>query len=65
MENNEVMEKKSSGNIFTKFAGWFKEKTKHVKWKEVWDKVTTGLLILLMCSPIIILGYIFLWFILK
>ena len=51
--------------VFNKCVGWFKEKTKDVKWKEVWDKVTTGILILLMCSPILILGYIFLWFILK
>lgn len=48
-----------------KFVAWFKEKTKNVKWKEVWDKVTTGILIFLMCSPLLILGYIFLWFILK
>ncbi|MBQ4071468.1 MAG: hypothetical protein IJD51_03525 [Clostridia bacterium] len=26
------------------------------------DKITTGLLILLMASPLAILGYIFLWF---
>jgi len=48
-----------------KFVSWFKEKTKDVKWKEVWDKCTTGLLILLMASPIIILGYIFIWFLTK
>lgn len=52
-------------NIWGKFTGWFKEKTKNVKWKEVWDKVTTGILIFLMASPFLILGYIFLWFILK
>ena len=32
---------------------------------EIWDKITTGILILLMASPILILGYIFLWFMLK
>ena len=29
----------------------------------IWDKCTTGLLILLMTSPILILLYIFLWFV--
>ena len=52
-------------NTWGKCTSWFKEKTKNVKWKEVWDKVTTGILILLMASPILILGYIFLWFVLK
>ncbi|MBQ7387125.1 MAG: hypothetical protein IJW03_03050 [Clostridia bacterium] len=56
------MEKK---NIFTKFVEFFKEKTKNVKWKEVWDKVTTGILIVLLASPILILAYIFLWFVFK
>jgi len=31
----------------------------------IWDKITTGILIALMASPIAILVYIFLWFILK
>ena len=48
-----------------KFVDWFKEKTKDVKWKEVWDKCTTGILIFLMASPFLILGYILLWFVLK
>ncbi|MBQ8528711.1 MAG: hypothetical protein IJ459_03140 [Clostridia bacterium] len=48
--------------FFGKCVDWFKEKTKNVKWKEVWDKVTTGLLILVMASPIFILAWIFLWF---
>ncbi len=43
------------------FIPWLKT----VKWKVVWDHVTTGILILLMCSPVIILAYIFLWFINK
>ena len=38
---------------------------KRKKLAEVWDKITTGLLILLMASPFLILLYIFLWFILK
>ena len=36
-----------------------------VKWKDVWDKITTGILIFLICSPALILLYIFLWFIFK
>lgn len=51
--------------LFAKIKGFFKEKTKNVKWKEVWDKVTTGLLILVMASPLLILGYILLWFIMR
>ena len=43
----------------------WKEKTKDVNWKEVWDKCTTGLLIFLMASPILILAYILLWFVMR
>ena len=49
-------------SFFAKIGDFFKEKTKNVKWKEVWDKITTGLLILLIASPILVLAYIFLWF---
>ena len=35
------------------------------KIKEIWDKITTGLLIFLMASPILILAYIFIWFLTK
>ncbi len=38
---------------------------KKFNWKNFWDKVTTGLLIFLMLSPLLILGYIFLWFLNK
>lgn len=38
---------------------------KKFDWKEFWDKVTTGLLIFLICSPFLILLYIFLWFIFR
>lgn len=31
--------------------------------KEIFDKITTGILIALLCSPIAIVLYIFLWFI--
>ena len=33
--------------------------------KEIWDKVTTGILIFLMASPILIVSYILLWFFLR
>ena len=38
---------------------------KKKKWNAIWDKVTTGLLIVLMASPLLILAYIFLWFIFR
>ena len=42
-----------------KIVAWLKT----VKWKVVWDHVTTGLLILIMASPLLVLGWIFYWFI--
>ena len=50
---------------FGKVADLFKKITKNVKWKEVWDKCTTAFLIFLMFSPLLILGYIFLWFVFR
>ena len=41
------------------------ELAKKKKMKEIWDKFTTGLLIFLMASPILILAYIFIWFLTK
>ena len=38
---------------------------KKKKWAAIWDKITTGLLIFLMATPVIILAYIFLWFIFR
>ena len=38
------------------------ERAKRAKRAAIWDKITTGLLILLMASPIIVLVYIFVWF---
>jgi len=35
-----------------------------INWKEVWDKVTTGILIFLFISPVLVLLHIFLWFVL-
>ena len=39
------------------------EQAKKKRIREIWDKVTTGLFIALLASPIAILLYIFLWFI--
>ena len=41
---------------------WEEQHARKKKWKAFWDKVTTGILILLMASPFAILGYIFYWF---
>ena len=38
---------------------------KRKKYKEIWDKVTTGILVLVFCLPVAILAYILLWFVLK
>jgi len=35
------------------------------KGKVVVDKITTGLLILMLCSPLLVLGYILLWFVFR
>lgn len=32
---------------------------------QLWDKITTGLLIFLFCTPFLVLLYILLWFVLK
>ena len=39
------------------------EQAKKKRIHEIWDKVTTGLFIALLASPVAILLYIFLWFI--
>ena len=41
------------------------ERARKKKIKEIWDKITTGFLIVLMASPILILAYIFIWFLTK
>lgn len=38
---------------------------KKKKWMNIWDKFTTGILIFLLASPVLILGYIFAWFLSK
>lgn len=48
--------------FFSKISEFCKEKTKKIKWKVVWDKVTTGLLIFVLSSPLLILAYIMIWF---
>ena len=50
---------------YNAFKEWLSVKTKTAQFKVVMDKFTTGLLIALMCSPILILGYIFLWFVIN
>ena len=39
------------------------EQAKKKKIQAIWDKITTGLFIALLASPVIILLYIFLWFV--
>ena len=53
------------GEFINKVVSFCKDKTKNVNWKEVWDKCTTGLLMLIFASPILILAYILLWFVLR
>ena len=51
----------------------FWDKIRNFKWTPenkrkmavVWDKITTGILIVLMVSPILILTYLFVWFLSK
>jgi ABC-type dipeptide/oligopeptide/nickel transport system permease component len=38
---------------------------KKKKRNEIFDKITTGILIALMATPILILAYIFSWFMMK
>ncbi|MBQ8302649.1 MAG: hypothetical protein IJX97_03765 [Clostridia bacterium] len=39
------------------------EQEKKKKRAEIWDKVTTGLLIAVIASPVVVLLYIIIWFI--
>ena len=56
-----VAEVAESVGFFDKVKTFFK----NINWKVVYDKTTTGILIFLLSSPLLILLYIFLWFILK
>ena len=49
-------------NTYTKCKNAIVEWATKVNWKIVWDKTTTGILIFLIISPLLILAYIFLWF---
>ena len=49
---------KKTVELTKRFVAWLKT----VKWKIVWDHVTTGILILLMCSPFLILAFLVIWF---
>ncbi|MBR5241755.1 MAG: hypothetical protein IKV20_01330 [Clostridia bacterium] len=54
------------GKGAAKCKNFFKKAWAFIKkpnWKVVYDKFTTGLLIILLCSPVLILLYIVLWFI--
>ncbi len=63
-KNNTVTEENENGavtNEDSKKGFKFRKLTKK-EWAAIWDKTTTGLLILLMASPVLILLYIFSWF---
>lgn len=51
--------------LIMKFIDNLASKLTSPKGKIVVDKITTGLLILMLCSPLLVLGYILLWFVLR
>ena len=51
----------AKSTLMEKARGYFNS----ASWKNTWDKITTGILIALMATPILILTYIILWFTLK
>ena len=59
MQNNEI-EVKTEAQLLREAEE--AERAKKAKIAAIWDKFTTGLLIFLMASPILVLLYIFLWF---
>ncbi|MBR2466459.1 MAG: hypothetical protein IKB38_05975 [Clostridia bacterium] len=59
------MEKKNKYEGLTEEQIFEIEHEKKKKRAAIFDKVTTGILIFLMASPVLILGYIFLWFIIN
>ena len=62
----EALELKESANGAEETLDDFEiKKRKKKKIAAVLDKITTGIFIFLMASPILILAYIFLWFIYK
>lgn len=62
LDDSEENSKSSEGMEYTEaeMSGLTEQQRKR---KEIWDKVTTGILIALLCSPVAILLYIFIWFI--
>ena len=59
--NNETNNVPAKESFFEKMNTFFHSK----KWKAIWDKITTGILIALMCTPVAILAYIIIWFLCK
>jgi hypothetical protein len=59
MDNETKFTQKES--FIDKAMVFFKSK----KWKEIWDKITTGILIALLATPFLILTYIIVWFLSK
>lgn len=49
----------------SKFFDTIRTKLNSPKGKVAVDKFTTGLLIFMFCSPLLILGYILLWFVMR
>ncbi len=59
MQNNAIEEKTEAQLLREAEEA---ERAKKAKIAAIWDKFTTGLLVFLMASPILVLLYIFLWF---
>lgn len=55
-----VVEEVAEIQIDEEFAA---EQAKKKKMLETWDKITTGIFIALLCSPLLIILYIVLWFV--
>ena len=52
-------------DFFVKCVDFSKELIKKANWKEIWDKTTTVLLVLVLSSPLFVLAYIMAWFYLQ
>lgn len=55
-----VVEEVAEIHIDEEFAA---EQAKKKQIRETWDKITTGIFIALLCSPVLIILYIVLWFV--